>query len=148
MTSPKPRKSREGGIVADFEGDRECRAQRSRPLVEVVPAGLGNRWEGRFLKEHWRICQEYFERAGIEITEFHQLMINRLSRVALQVTIFERKFDKGDLNQAEQHAYTSLQHQYLGIMRQLALRQRSAGAGDVTGPDLRELLSEMTEKAE
>ena len=140
MASPKPRKSPDGGIVADFAGDRACRAQRSRPLVEVVPAGFGNRWEGRFLKEHWRICQEFFEQAGIEITEFHQLLITRLSRVALQVAILERRFDKGDLNQAEQHAYTSLQHQYLGIMRQLALRPPRSAAGD-QGPDLRELLA-------
>ena len=56
---------------------------RSPILDRLVPPGQGNSKMARFLKEHARVCQARMEQAGVEITECHRLLINRLARVGL-----------------------------------------------------------------
>lgn len=68
---------------------------RSAALADVVPRGLGNTADGRFLREHERILSAHFERVGIEMTEFTRILIARLGRIALQISEMERRVDRG-----------------------------------------------------
>ena len=106
--------------------DRKFLRSRAFSKGAVGVTLSGNSWQHRFLKEHERICTLAFNNAGIEITEAHCLLITRLGRVALQIETFERRLDKGGISETELRTYANLNHNYLGLMRELVIRSQSA----------------------
>jgi len=124
---------------------------RSGALMTVVPPGKGNTLEGRILREHARMLTDHIERQGIEVTELHRLLIVRLGRMALQITLLERRLDDGGLPENELRQYQNLNNHYVAILRELTLRpprvrtkpEESSESGESPGPSIYDLLAEM-----
>jgi hypothetical protein len=124
----------------------------SGALLDVIPPGWGNRWEGRYLKQHFRITAAALQSAGTPITESHHILLVRLARVGLEVKRFERRVDRGDSDviAAECRHYHSLSTSYMTVLREIVLRppraNRSTPADDPTEkppPSLDDILVEM-----
>jgi hypothetical protein len=120
---------------------------RSGALMDIAPPGKGNSLEGRLLREHARVVFSHLERSGIEPTELHRLLVVRLGRVALQITLFERRLDKGELTADELRQYHTLNSNYLNVLRELALRppRTQSRRSMSSSSDLDEIIAEMTQ---
>jgi hypothetical protein len=119
---------------------------RSGALLDVVPAGWGNRWEGRYLKQHFRITVAAFERAGIPVTELHRVLLARLARVGLEIKRIERRLDQGGLTEAELRRYHTLSTQHLAVLREIVLRPPRVVGGKLAEdapPSFADILDEM-----